>query len=85
MVLLFALVTMVGFGQDTAGYYNKILTKFKNEVVNASFKDPYSFQLLSLKYYVTKVGEELKNEIKVRKQTQLDVPMKLKYVSMKRL
>lgn len=28
---------------------------------------------------------KITSKIKVRKQTQLDVPMKLKYVSMKRL
>jgi hypothetical protein len=54
---------MVSFAQDTTGYYNKILEKFKKEVVNVSFKDPYSFQLLSLKYVQTKAGEKLRNDI----------------------
>ena len=57
------LVSFVSYGQDTTGYYNKILNKFKSEVVNVSFKDPYSFQLLSLSYSVTKVGEKLKSDI----------------------
>jgi len=63
LVLTMVLVSFVSYGQDTTGYHKKILTKFQNEVVKYSFKDPYSFQLLSLKYSPTKVGEKLKNEI----------------------
>ena len=63
LVFSMVLVSVISYGQDTTGYYNKILNKFKSEVVNVSFKDPYSFQLLSLSYSVTKVGEKLISDI----------------------
>ena len=52
MVLLFALVTMVSFGQVDISTLNdfekKIVKTFKETYVDKTFKDPYSFKLLKL-------------------------------------
>ena len=50
ITIIILLYQVVSYGQDTTGYHNKILTKFKKDIVNVSFKDPYSFELLSLTY-----------------------------------
>ena len=61
--IIILLYQSVSYGQDTTGYHNKILTKFKKEIVNVSFKDPYSFQLLSLTYSSSTNRYILENEI----------------------
>ncbi len=45
---------------DTTGLSEKFVGIFKNQVVNTSFKDPYSFQLLSIKYKSYTREEQLK-------------------------
>lgn len=61
--IIILLYQLVSYGQDTTGYHNKILTKFKKDIVNVSFKDPYSFQLLSLTYSSSTNKYILENEI----------------------
>ena len=64
IVLTLTLGTLVSNAQtDTTGYANKIVDLFKTNVVNVSFKDPYSFQLLSVNYYVATVGRTLEVQI----------------------
>jgi hypothetical protein len=62
--LVLVLGTLVSNAQtDTTGYANKIVDLFKTNVVNVSFKDPYSFQLLSVKYNVVTIGRALEVQI----------------------
>ena len=63
LLAILATVSIASFAQDTTGYHNIILNKFKKEIVDVTFKDPYSFQLLSLKYSETKVGQKLRSDI----------------------
>ena len=62
--LVLVLGTLVSNGQtDTTGFANKIVEIFKKDVVDISFKDPYSFQLLSVKYFPSTKENELKYKI----------------------
>ncbi len=51
--------------KDTSGLATKIVDKFKTGYVRQNFKDPYSFQLLSIKYWVISKGEDLQTKITV--------------------
>ena len=48
---------------DTTGLAIKIVDKFKTEYVKEHFKDPYSFQLLSIEYWPVTVEVDLKSKI----------------------
>jgi hypothetical protein len=48
---------------DTTGLTTKIVDKFKAEYVKEHFKDPYSFQLLGVKYWVITKGKDLETKI----------------------
>lgn len=51
LTLAFVLISLISKAQtDTSGFANKFVDMFKTQVVNVSFKDPYSFQLLSINY-----------------------------------
>jgi hypothetical protein len=64
LVLTLTVGTLVSNAQtDTTGFANKIVNLFKSEVVNLSFKDPYSFQLLSVSYNEVTIGRSL--EVKI--------------------
>jgi catabolite regulation protein CreA len=64
LVLTLVLGTLVSNAQtDTTGLANKVIDLFKKEVVNVSFKDPYSFQLLSIKYVPVTTSQYLESEI----------------------
>jgi hypothetical protein len=64
LVLTLTLGTLVSNAQtDTTGFANKIVDLFKSQVVNVSFKDPYSFQLLSVGYNEVTIGNSLKVQI----------------------
>ena len=64
VVLTLTMVSLVSNAQtDTTGFRNKILDLFKSEVVNTTFKDPYSFQLLSLEYNPVTKGRTLEVSI----------------------
>lgn len=49
---------------DTTGFSEKFVEIFQSQVVKNSFKDPYSFQLLSIKYQSYTREERLKYLIK---------------------
>jgi hypothetical protein len=48
---------------DTTGFAVKMVDKFKTEYVKKHFKDPYSFQLLSIKYWPVTVEANLRSKI----------------------